>query len=146
MSHHDVLPKRIHLIGIGGSGMSGLAHCLIALNHQVSGTDLQQSAEIDTLRARGATIFHDHAPENLAGAELVITSDAISPYNPELEEARRLDIPVIRRAEALDRLAKPKTGIFVAGSHGKSTTSGMIAKVLQVAGADPSFVVGGAIP
>ena len=126
--------------------MSGIAQCLLTQNHKVSGSDLQQSAETDKLRSLGATVFRDHSADNLAGVELVITSDAISPYNVELEEARRLDIPVLGRAESLDRLCASRTGIFVAGSHGKSTTSGMIAKVLEVAGAEPSFVIGGSIP
>jgi UDP-N-acetylmuramate--L-alanine ligase len=140
------LPHQTHLIGIGGTGMSGLAQCLLMLNHKVSGCDLQQSPETDHLCSLGAVIFHDHSAKNLVGAGLVIASDAISPYNAEFEEARRQDIPILRRAEALDRLCASKTVIFVSGSHGKSTTAGMIAKVLEVNGAEPSFVIGGAVP
>jgi UDP-N-acetylmuramate--L-alanine ligase len=140
------LPRQIHLVGIGGAGMSGLAHCLLTLNHKISGSDLQRSAATDNLTSLGATVFHDHSAENLADVELVVASDAISPYNSELEEARRRDIPILRRAEVLDRLSASKTAIFVAGSHGKSTTSGMITKVLEVADVDPSFVIGGSIP
>ena len=140
------LPQRVHLVGIGGAGMSGLARCLLESGHKVSGTDLQRNAETDLLRSLGATIFFDHSGGNLTGTEVILASDAISTYNPELEEAQRQGIPIIRRAEALDRLVGSKIGIFVAGSHGKSTTSSMIAKVLDVAGSEPSFVIGASVP
>jgi UDP-N-acetylmuramate--L-alanine ligase len=140
------LPRRVHLLGIGGAGMSGLAHCLLALKRDVSGSDLQRSAETDDLSSLGATIFYDHSADNVAHAELVVVSDAISPYNLELEAARQKDIPILRRAECLDRLCAQRTSVFVAGSHGKSTTSGMIAKVLDAAGAEPSFVIGATVP
>lgn len=121
MRKSDALPRRIHLVGVGGTGMSGLAQCLLMLNHKVSGSDLLQSPETDNLCSLGAVILHSHSAENLVGAELVIASDAISPYNSELEEARRQRIPILRRAEALNRLCTSRRAIFVSGSHGKST-------------------------
>ena len=140
------IPDRVHLIGIGGSGMAALGHCLLDMNRFVSGSDLHVSIETDQLRRRGAEIHRGHAAANLSGAALVVVSDAIPASNIELTEARIRGIAMLRRAECLDRLARPRQAIMVAGSHGKSTTSAMIATVLEQAGARPSFAIGASVP
>lgn len=138
-------PQPVHFVGIGGIGMSGLAEVLLELGYRVSGSDLKLSAATERLTARGATIFEGHAAENLAGAKAVVVSSAVRPDNPEVIEARRLAIPVIPRGELLAELMRQKYGIAVAGSHGKTTTTSMVASVLNHAGLDPTVVVGGRV-
>ena len=140
------IPDRVHLIGIGGSGMAALAHCLLDMNRFVCGSDLYVTPETEQLCGRGAEIHRGHAAANLSGAALVVVSDAIPTNNIELTEARVRGIPMLRRAECLDRLAGTRQSIMVAGSHGKSTTSAMIATVLAQAGTQPSFAIGAPVP
>jgi len=137
--------QRIHFVGIGGIGMSGIAEVLLNLTYKVSGSDLKRSSVTDRLRSLGATIFEGHNATNIAGAEVVVTSSAISPGNPEVEEARRLHVPVIQRAEMLAELMRLKYGIAIAGMHGKTTTTSMVAAVLAAGGLDPTVVVGGRV-
>ncbi|MBO0910784.1 MAG: UDP-N-acetylmuramate--L-alanine ligase [Acidobacteria bacterium] len=137
--------QRIHFVGIGGIGMSGIAEVLLNLGYKISGSDLKRSPVTDRLGGLGAAIFEGHRAENVAGAEVVVTSSAIRPANPEVDEARRLHIPVIQRAEMLAELMRLKYGIAVAGMHGKTTTTSMIAAVLAAGGLDPTVVVGGRV-
>ena len=140
------ISQRVHLIGIGGAGMSGLAQALLSMKRQVSGSDLQRSEETDHLSALGADISYEHRPDNVAGTDLVIISDAIPADNVELRHARAQTVPILRRAQCLDLLCGDRTSVLIAGSHGKSTTSAMIAKVLDTATATPSFVIGANVP
>jgi UDP-N-acetylmuramate--alanine ligase len=137
--------QRIHMVGIGGIGMSGIAEVLLTLGYSVSGSDLKASAITDRLRKLGATISEGHRAEHVAGAHVVVVSSAVRPDNPEVVEARRQKIPVIPRAEMLAELMRLKYGIAVAGAHGKTTTTSMVAAVLAAAGLDPTFVVGGRV-
>ena len=137
--------QRIHFVGIGGIGMSGIAEVLLNLGYKVSGSDLRRSAITDRLAARGAMIFEGHEAANVPGAEVVVTTSAVSATNPEVAEAHRLKIPVIQRAEMLAELMRLKYGIAVAGMHGKTTTTSMVAAVLAEAGLDPTVVVGGRV-
>jgi UDP-N-acetylmuramate--alanine ligase len=135
--------QRVFFVGIGGSGMSGIAEVLLNLGYTVSGSDLKRSAVTDRLAAQGAHIFEGHRAENLQGAHVVVTSTAVKADNPEVLAARRAGIPVIPRAEMLAELMRIKYGIAVAGSHGKTTTTSMVAFVLDRGGLDPTVVVGG---
>jgi UDP-N-acetylmuramate--alanine ligase len=137
--------QKIHLIGIGGSGMSGIAEVLLALGYAVSGSDLKSSNVTQRLRNLGARIFEGHKGEQVRGAHVVVVSSAVRPDNPEIIEARKLKIPVIPRAEMLAELMRLKYGIAVAGAHGKTTTTSLVASVLAAAGLDPTFVVGGRV-
>jgi UDP-N-acetylmuramate--alanine ligase len=137
--------QRIHFVGIGGIGMSGIAEVLLNLGYKVSGSDLKSSSVTERLAAMGAITFAGHRAENIAGAEVVVTSSAISSENPEVIEARRLHIPVIQRAEMLAELMRLKYGIAIAGMHGKTTTTSMVAAVLAAGGLDPTVVVGGRV-
>src|ERR1700691_3223360 len=137
--------QRIHFVGIGGIGMSGIAEVLLNLGYKVSGSDLKSSAVTERLAGLGVTVFEGHLAENIAGAEVVVASSAISPENPELSQARELHIPVIQRAEMLAELMRLKYGIAVAGMHGKTTTTSMVAAVLAAGGLDPTVVVGGRV-
>src|SRR5580698_7943563 len=137
--------QRIHFVGIGGIGMSGIAEVLLNLGYKVSGSDLKSLAVTQRLAGLGAATFEGHRAENISGAEVVVTSSAISGENPEVAEARRLHIPVIQRAEMLAELMRLKYGIAVAGMHGKTTTTSMIATVLASAELDPTVVVGGRV-
>jgi len=137
--------QRIHLIGIGGSGMSGIAEVLLSSGYAVSGSDLKSSPVTQHLVKLGATIYESHAAENVHGAHVVVVSSAVPPDNVEIVEAHRLKIPVIPRAEMLAELMRLKSGIAVAGAHGKTTTTSMVASVLAAAGLDPTFVVGGRV-
>jgi UDP-N-acetylmuramate--alanine ligase len=133
----------VHFVGIGGSGMSGIAEVLLNLGYAVSGSDLKRSATTTHLEARGARIFEGHAAANVAGVQVVVTSTAVHADNPEVIEARQRGVPVIPRAEMLAELMRMKYGIAVAGSHGKTTTTSMVAMVLDRGGFDPTVVVGG---
>ena len=137
--------QRIHFVGIGGIGMSGIAEVLLSLGYGVSGSDLKSSAVTQRLASLGASVFEGHAAGNVAGAEVVVTSSAVAPENPEVVEAHKLHIPVIPRAEMLAELMRLKYGIAVAGMHGKTTTTSMIAAVLAAGGLDPTVVVGGRV-
>ena len=137
--------QRIHFVGVGGIGMSGIAEVLLNLGYKISGSDLRNSAVTQRLAALGAVIFAGHAAANIAGADVVVTSSAISVDNPEVAEARRLHVPVIQRAEMLAELMRLKYGIAIAGMHGKTTTTSMVAAVLASGGLDPTVVVGGRV-
>jgi UDP-N-acetylmuramate--alanine ligase len=137
--------QRIHFVGIGGIGMSGIAEVLLNLGYKVSGSDLKSSAVTQRLASLGATTFEGHAAGNVQGAEVVVTSSAIATDNPEVVEARKQHIPVIRRAEMLAELMRLKYGIAIAGMHGKTTTTSMVAAVLAAGGLDPTVVVGGRV-
>ncbi len=137
--------QRIHFVGIGGIGMSGIAEVLLNLGYKVSGSDLKSSTITERLATLGATIFEGHKAENVSGAEVVVTSSAVRPDNPEVEHARELRVPVIPRAEMLAELMRLKYGIAVAGMHGKTTTTSMVAAVLAAGGLDPTVVVGGRV-
>jgi len=137
--------QRIHFVGIGGIGMSGIAEVLLNLGYKVSGSDLKTSPVTQRLASLGATIFEGHRSENVSGAEVVVTSSAIATANPEVTEAHKLHIPVIQRAEMLAELMRLKYGIAIAGMHGKTTTTSMVAAVLAAGGLDPTVVVGGRV-
>src|SRR5436309_16106220 len=137
--------QRIHFVGIGGIGMSGIAEVLLNLGYKISGSDLKRSSVTDHLHGLGATIFEGHSATNIAGAEVVVTSSAINAGNPEVEEARARKIPVIQRAEMLAELMRLKYGIAIAGMHGKTTPTSMVATVLAAGGLDPTVVVGGRV-
>jgi UDP-N-acetylmuramate--alanine ligase len=140
---------RIHFIGIGGIGMSGIAEILLTMGYAVSGSDLRRSAVTERLAGMGATIYQGHAAANAAACDVVVTSSAVPANNPEVLEARARKIPVIQRAEMLAELMRLKYGIAVAGMHGKTTTTSMIAAVLGAGGGegnlDPTVVVGGRV-
>jgi UDP-N-acetylmuramate--alanine ligase len=135
--------QHFHFTGIGGIGMSGIAEVLLNLGYSISGSDQKLSATTDRLEQLGATVYEGHAADNVAGARALVVSSAVSESNPEVQEARRLNIPVIPRGELLAELMRLKYGIAVAGSHGKTTTTSMVAQILSHAGLDPTVVVGG---
>jgi UDP-N-acetylmuramate--alanine ligase len=135
--------RRVHFVGIGGIGMSGIAEVLANLGYAVSGSDRKRSDITDRLRSLGVAIEEGHRAEHVGDADVVVYSSAVRDDNPELEEARRRRIPVIPRAEMLAELMRLKSGIAVAGAHGKTTTTSMIALVLERAGLDPTAVIGG---
>jgi UDP-N-acetylmuramate--alanine ligase len=137
--------QRIHLVGIGGIGMSGIAEVLLTLGYNVSGSDLKSSPITERLASLGAKVLLGHDAGNVAGAHVAVVSSAVKADNPEIVEAHRLKIPVIHRAEMLAELMRLKYGIAVAGAHGKTTTTSMTASVLAAAGLDPTFVVGGRV-
>jgi UDP-N-acetylmuramate--alanine ligase len=137
--------QHAHFVGIGGIGMSGIAEILLSLEMKVSGSDLKRSAVTDRLAQLGATIYEGHAASNVAGATVVVTSSAVAVNNPEVLEAQALKIPVIPRAEMLAELMRLKYGIAIAGMHGKTTTTSMVAAVLAAGGLDPTVVVGGRV-
>ncbi len=137
--------QRIHFIGIGGSGMSGIAEILLTMGYTVSGSDLRRSPITDRLVGLGARVFEGHAASNATACDVVVTSSAVNSSNPEVLEARTRKIPVIQRAEMLAELMRLKYGIAVAGMHGKTTTTSMIAAVLAGGGLDPTVVVGGRV-
>ena len=136
---------RIHIIGIGGTGLSAIARVLLEMGHTVSGSDRVESPFTRDLQSAGATISIGHRPENVRGADLVVRSSAILDDNPEVIAARALRIPVLKRADFLSSLMDGKTSIAIAGTHGKTTTTSMIAWVLSALGQDPSFIVGGVL-
>ncbi len=135
--------KHIHFVGIGGSGMSGIAEVLLNLGYQISGSDLAQNAATLRLASLGANVVLGHAPQNVAGANAVVVSTAVSNSNPEVQAARAARVPVVPRALMLAELMRLKQGIAVAGTHGKTTTTSLVASVLAEAGLDPTFVIGG---
>ncbi|OGD21080.1 MAG: UDP-N-acetylmuramate--L-alanine ligase [Candidatus Aminicenantes bacterium RBG_16_63_16] len=135
--------KHIHMVGIGGTGMNGIAEVLLNLGYQVSGTDLQATEVTERLARLGAEVHKGHAADHVRGADVVVISSAVKDDNVEVQEARRLKIPVIPRAEMLAELMRMKYGIAVAGAHGKTTTTSMVALVLEHGGFDPTIIVGG---
>ncbi len=137
--------RRIHFVGIGGIGMSGIAEVLISLGYEVSGSDQKLSPVTDRLSKLGAAITEGHNARNIAGAEVVVTTSAVGVDNVEVVAARQLRVPVIQRAEMLAELMRLKHGIAIAGMHGKTTTTSMVAAVLAAGGLDPTVVVGGRI-
>ncbi|MGA8027158.1 MAG: UDP-N-acetylmuramate--L-alanine ligase [Bryobacteraceae bacterium] len=138
-------PQHVHFVGIGGIGMSAIAEVLLTLGYRVSGSDLKSSAITNRLENLGATIYLGHQAANVAGAKAVVVTSALEVGNPEVGEARRLQIPVIPRGELLAELMRLKFGIAIAGSHGKTTTTSMVASVMNAAGLDPTVVVGGRV-
>src|SRR5215218_1243082 len=136
-------PRTVHLVGVGGAGMSGLARLLLAGGHRVTGSDRSESATLEALRALGAEVWAGHDGARMGRPDLVAASTAIRPTNPELVAARILDIPVLGRAQLLALLMAGRVGIAVPGTHGKTTTTGMVVAILEAAGLDPSFAVGG---
>jgi UDP-N-acetylmuramate--alanine ligase len=135
--------SRVHFVGIGGTGMSGIAEVLCTLDYQVSGSDMADTAVTRRLAQLGANVHRGHAAANVLGADCVVVSSAIRPDNPELMEARVQRIPVVPRAEMLAELMRFRRGIAVAGTHGKTTTTSLLASVLAEGGLDPTFVIGG---
>ena len=135
----------IHFVGIGGIGMSGIAEVLLDQGYQVQGSDLKASKITRRLERLGAKVFLGQRAENLAGAEVIVVSTAIKPGNPELDEARKAGLPVVRRAEMLAELMRLKSNVAVAGTHGKTTTTTMVATLLHAGGFDPTVVNGGVI-
>ena len=135
--------KRIHFVGIGGSGMSGIAEVLLNLGYRVSGSDLASNAATERLAALGAKVVLGHDPENIVDADVVVVSSAVKPDNPEIVAAHANRVPVVPRALMLAELMRLKQGIAVAGTHGKTTTTSLVASVLAEGGLDPTFVIGG---
>jgi UDP-N-acetylmuramate--alanine ligase len=138
-------PQHLHFTGIGGIGMSGIAEVLLNLGYQISGSDVKLSPITERLAVMGARVFEGHAASNIAGARALVVSSAVDEQNPEVQEARRLQIPVIPRGELLAELMRLKYGVAVAGSHGKTTTTSLTATILNFAGLDPTVVVGGRV-
>jgi UDP-N-acetylmuramate--alanine ligase len=137
--------RKLHFVGIGGSGMSGIAEVLVNLEYPVSGSDLVTSPAIRRLKRLGASVHRGHKARHVHDADVVVISSAIKDDNPEVIEARRMGIPVIPRAEMLAELMRLKYGVAVAGAHGKTTTTALIAEVLGHAGLDPTIVIGGRV-
>ena len=137
--------QRIHLVGIGGIGMSGIAEVLLTLGYSVSGSDTRPSPITERLASLGAAIHEGHKAENVEGAHVVVISSAVKAENPEVVEAHKRKIPVIPRAEMLAELMRLKYGMAVAGAHGKTTTTSLVASVLAAAHLDPTFVIGGRV-
>lgn len=135
--------ERIHFVGIGGAGMGGIAEVLVNEGYHVSGSDIAPSATTDRLAKLGAVVHFGHSATYIAGASVVVVSSAINPDNAEINAARALRIPVVRRAEMLGELMRFRHGIAVAGTHGKTTTTSLLASIFAEAGTDPTFVIGG---
>ena len=137
--------KNIHFVGVGGSGMSGIAEVIVNLDFNVSGSDIQRSPVIERIEAAGINVFIGHDASNVDGADVVVVSTAIDPNNAEVAAALEAGIPVIPRAEMLGELMRFQKGIAVAGTHGKTTTTSLVSAILQSGGLDPTFVVGGLV-
>lgn len=137
--------RNIHLIGIGGAGMNGIAEILLNLGFTVTGSDMRSTPVTERLESLGAKIFHGHAPENVASCDVVVYSSAVKEDNPEIEAARVRKIPVIKRPEMLAELMRMKYGICIAGTHGKTTTTSMVGQVLKRGNIDPTIIVGGKV-
>lgn len=137
--------RRIHFIGIGGAGMSGIAEVLLNQGYEISGSDLKESAVTERLSAMGAKIFIGHNASHVEGVDVVVNSSAVGEHNPEMMAARQLRIPVVRRAEMLAELMRYRHGIAVAGTHGKTTTTSLMASVLDAAGRHPTYIIGGVV-
>ena len=137
--------KQVHFVGIGGSGMGGIAEVMVNLGYKVRGSDMQQNAITQKLSALGATIFNQHDASNVDGADVVVMSSAVKETNPEIIAARDHRIPIIPRAEMLAELMRFRYGIAIAGTHGKTTTTSLVASILDTANMDPTFIVGGRV-
>lgn len=135
--------RRIHFIGIGGAGMCGIAEVLLNQGYLISGSDLREGPVVTRLRDLGAEVAIGHSADNIAGVDVVVVSTAIDPKNPELRAAREKRIPIVRRAEMLAEIMRYRHGIAIAGAHGKTTTTSLIASLLAEAGRDPTYVIGG---
>ena len=135
--------KRIHFVGIGGTGMSGLAEVLLTMGYQVSGSDLASSEVTERLAALGARVHRGHAAGHVSGVDLVVLSSAVRPSNPEARRARREGIPTLKRGEMLAEIMRLRFGIAVAGSHGKTSTTSLVGHLLEKAGLEPTVIVGG---
>jgi UDP-N-acetylmuramate--alanine ligase len=135
--------RKIHFIGVGGSGMSGIAEVLLNLGYQISGSDLSDSATLQRLAALGIATHVGHSAGNVQDADAVVTSTAVKADNPEVLAARARHIPIVPRAVMLAELMRMKQGVAIAGTHGKTTTTSLVASVLAEAGLDPTFVIGG---
>jgi UDP-N-acetylmuramate--alanine ligase len=138
-------PRRVHLVGIGGAGMSGIARILLQRGHQVSGSDLREGRALAELRALGATVHVGHGADNLGEADLVVISTAVPRDNPEVVAAEQQGRPILRRAEMLAELMAGERAVLIAGTHGKTTTTSMAVVAMQAAGRDPSFAIGGSL-
>ncbi len=137
--------KQVHFVGIGGAGMGGIAEVMVNLGYKVYGSDMQQNAMTHKLSELGATIFNSHAASNVEGADVVVLSSAVKEDNPEVLAAREMRIPIVPRAEMLAELMRFRYGIAIAGTHGKTTTTSLVASILATANLDPTFIVGGKI-
>ena len=137
--------QRIHFVGIGGSGMSGIAEVLAGLNYQVSGSDIAENSSIDRLRGLGVLVAIGHRASHVEGAHVLVVSSAINEANPEVKAAKNLRIPIVPRAEMLAELMRYRFSVAVAGTHGKTTTTSLIASLMAEAGLDPTFVIGGVL-
>lgn len=137
--------RRIHFVGIGGSGMSGIAEVLLNQGYEISGSDISASPTVRRLTEAGAEVFLGHSASNIEGADVVVKSSAVTIENPEIASAREQGIPVVRRAEMLAELMRYRHGIAIAGTHGKTTTTSLITAILAEDGRDPTFVVGGRV-
>ena len=133
----------VHFVGIGGSGMSGIAEVMVSLGYAVQGSDLKENKQTRRLEEQGATIFIGHAAENIRDADAVVVSSAVDETNPEVAAAREQLMPVVSRAEMLAELMRFRYSIAVAGTHGKTTTTSLVASILAEGGLDPTFVIGG---
>ena len=142
---HVSQPQHVHFVGIGGYGMSAIARVMLDLGYEVSGSDVSTPELATRLKERGARVYLGHAPSQVAGADVVVYSTAVPADNVELKAARDQHIPVIHRSEMLSRLMADRTGIAIAGAHGKTTTTSMIAYVMERCGLDPTFVIGGVV-
>src|SRR5499427_4808999 len=137
--------QQIHFVGIGGVGMSGIAEVLLTLGYRITGSDQKRNDTVERLERLGAKVFTGHEPSNIEGAHVVVYSSAVARDNVEVHVARQRGVPVIPRAEMLAELMRLKYGIAIAGTHGKTTTTSMVAAVLGTAGLDPTVVVGGRV-
>jgi len=135
--------NRVHFVGIGGSGMSGIAEVMLSLGYQVQGSDLKNNASVQRLKNLGATVFIGHDEKNICDADAVVVSSAVDESNPEVAAARETLLPIVQRAEMLAELMRFRYSIAVAGTHGKTTTTSLVASVLAEGGLDPTFVIGG---
>lgn len=135
--------RQIHMVGIGGAGMSGIAEVLLNLGYDISGSDMSDSAVVKHLRSLGARIAVGHAAENVGNVQVLVKSTAIAEDNPEVVEARRRNIAIIPRAEMLAELMRLRQGVAIAGTHGKTTTTSLTASIFDTAGLDPTVIIGG---
>ena len=135
--------NRVHFVGIGGSGMSGIAEVMLSLGYEVQGSDLKRNASVRRLEGQGATVFIGHAADNVQNADAVVVSSAVNDSNPEVVAAREALLPIVQRAEMLGELMRFRYSIAVSGTHGKTTTTSLVASVLAEGGLDPTFVIGG---